>query len=84
MILALIFTGTNVLIFLLKFSAAPDSISSSESMGNGKILVFKGGTFELGFFMLVLETTDGGFETLRRIKHCFISIIRSLQIIKNS
>ncbi|KAL9403519.1 hypothetical protein Peur_000491 [Populus x canadensis] len=50
MILDLIFTGTNVLIFLLKFSTALDSISSSESMGDGKTLVSRDGTFELGFF----------------------------------
>ena len=36
MILALIFTGANALIFLLKFSTALDSISSSECMGDGK------------------------------------------------
>ena len=36
MILALILTGANALIFLLKFSTALDSISSSESMGDGK------------------------------------------------
>jgi len=71
MILALIFTGTNVLIFLLKFSTALDSISSSESMGNGKILTLRGGTFELGFFMFVLETTGGGFEILREDKTLF-------------
>jgi hypothetical protein len=53
MILALIFTGANALIFLLKFSTALDNISSSESMGDGKTLVSRDGTFELGFFMLV-------------------------------
>jgi len=69
MILALIFTGANALIFLLKFSTALDNISSSESMGDGKTLVSRDGTFELGFFMLVWETTGGGFETLREVKH---------------
>uniref|UniRef100_A0A6N2MET3 Receptor-like serine/threonine-protein kinase n=1 Tax=Salix viminalis TaxID=40686 RepID=A0A6N2MET3_SALVM len=50
MILALTVAGSNVLIFLLKFSAALDSISSSESMSDGKTLVSRDGTFELGFF----------------------------------
>uniref|UniRef100_A0A6N2ME66 Receptor-like serine/threonine-protein kinase n=1 Tax=Salix viminalis TaxID=40686 RepID=A0A6N2ME66_SALVM len=50
MILALTVAGSNVLIFLLKFSAALDSISSSESVSDGKTLVSRYGTFELGFF----------------------------------
>jgi hypothetical protein len=38
-------------------------------MSDGKTLVSRDGTFELGFFMLVWETTGGGFETLREVKH---------------
>ncbi|XP_011015870.1 PREDICTED: G-type lectin S-receptor-like serine/threonine-protein kinase At4g27290 isoform X3 [Populus euphratica] len=49
-ILLLTFISTNVLILHLKFSNALESISPSESMGDGKTLVSKEGTFELGFF----------------------------------
>uniref|UniRef100_A0A6N2MPB1 Apple domain-containing protein n=1 Tax=Salix viminalis TaxID=40686 RepID=A0A6N2MPB1_SALVM len=50
MILLLACISTNVLFLLLKFSNALESISPSESMGDGKTLVSEDGTFELGFF----------------------------------
>ncbi|KAG8658092.1 G-type lectin S-receptor-like serine/threonine-protein kinase At4g27290 isoform X3 [Manihot esculenta] len=48
--LALLCTATNLLIFLLKISTALDTISPSESLTDGKTLVSRDGTFELGFF----------------------------------
>ena len=50
MILLLTCISTNALFLLLKFSNALESISPSESMGDGKTLVSEDGTFELGFF----------------------------------
>ncbi|XP_058772148.1 G-type lectin S-receptor-like serine/threonine-protein kinase At4g27290 isoform X1 [Vicia villosa] len=46
-----LFLITNLLLlFLFKFSSAADTITQSESLSDGKTLISKDGTFELGFF----------------------------------
>ncbi|KAJ9182779.1 hypothetical protein P3X46_006734 [Hevea brasiliensis] len=48
--LAFLTTTTKFLIFLFKISTALDTIAPSQSLSDGKTLVSRDGTFELGFF----------------------------------
>lgn len=49
-ILSLTLFNTSFLIFQLKFSTALDTIAPSQSLSDGKTLVSREGSFELGFF----------------------------------